>query len=487
MELNSERYFILQGWARSQPHKREKLYDSTEPICHPSVIVVWQPYFLPCPLYDSLERPNLLLKLLICPCSMSILTFLIKWLLQASLKKSRCLYGSELAHTTHAAHGATHASHWGHTSSHTTHRWHAAWGRHDGGGTTSVHAHTWEHHAHVHAHVEGTAGGLLGLNLLLLLNVLGALLDTFDLKAHVTDELDEVGHNVLLETAPPADLHSDVRLDQLVAVVEHGGDELLVLTRHDEAKQLLSESLITRLAHSLHSILIQVVLLGELDRLVILLVLSVKKRSDATALKKLMVLKSGSEIERLKAVVLLDGGAELLEVLVLEVDLIEGLIDSTDVLRLNRLKEANDEGDVASALHDRYGLCEVKLLTKQVQKVTKEHRLLLKVEEDSLVPELLVGNIDDVGAEDVVLPGGWRVLHHGEHSLILLLVDAVEEDSLSPLLVALALTDQSWDHDLAVEGTDEVHQLATILGVHDTQGSEDTLVGPLQVLARLKK
>lgn len=69
-----------------------------------------------------------------------------------------------------------------------------------------------------------------------------------------------------------------------------------------------------------------------------------------------MVLQSSGQIERLKAVVLLDGGSELLEVLVLKVDLIESFIDGTDVLCLNRLKEANDEGDVASALHDRHGL-----------------------------------------------------------------------------------------------------------------------------------
>ncbi len=76
------------------------------------------------------------------------------------------------------------------------------------------------------------------------------------------------------------------------------------------------------------------------------------------------------------------------------------------------------------------------------------------------------------------------MLNHGDNSLILLLVNAVEVDSLGPHLVSFALSDQSWDHQLGVVGLEEVHHaLGAVLGVHDSERGVDTLVGSLEVHA----
>jgi len=52
----------------------------------------------------------------------------------------------------------------------------------------------------------------------------------------------------------------------------------------------------------------------------------------------------------------------------------------------------------------------------------QQHRLFLKVENDGTVPEVVVGNFNNVLREKVVAPGGGTVFHHGKNGLILLLV-----------------------------------------------------------------
>ena len=351
-----------------------------------------------------------------------------------------------------------------------------------------VHTHAGEHHAHVHAHVERTVGCLLSLGLLLLLDLLGVLLHTLDLVAEVAHELDEVWHDVLLKAAPPADLHGDVGLDELIAVVEHGTNKLLILPRHDEPEEVLSQGRVLRLSDGLHGVLVEVILLGELDRLLVLLHLAVEKCGDAAALEKLVVLKTDGQVDRLEGVVLMDTLAELLEVLVLKVDLVEGLVDSADVLALNTFEELGDESDVASALEGGNSAGKVELLAEELEKIVEKHGLLLEVEQDRLVEKVVVSDVDDVLAESIVLPGSGRVLDHSDDSLVLLVIDTVEEDSLSPHLVAFTLADEPGDHELLVVGAHEVHEtVPAVLGVHDTQVGVDALMGALKVHAGLEE
>ena len=200
------------------------------------------------------------------------------------------------AHAVHAVHAAhTHVRHTAHGREAAS--GHGVWGRHNGSRALVHTTHSREHHAHVHTHIEGTVGSLFSLSLFLLLNLLGVLLDTLDLVAEITYELDEVRHDVLLKATPPADFHSYIGLDQLVAVVEHGTDEFLVLPRHDESEELFSENRVLRLGNGLHGILVQIILLGQLDRLLVLLHFAVKKSGDAAALKELVALETDGKVD----------------------------------------------------------------------------------------------------------------------------------------------------------------------------------------------
>jgi len=96
--------------------------------------------------------------------------------------------------------------------------------------------------------------------------------------------------------------------------------------------EVFSQAGVAALSDSLHGILVKFVLLGDLNRLLEALVLSVEKGSDSSAVEELVGLKAASELDGLKAVVFLDAGAEAFEVLILKVDLVESLIDSADVL-----------------------------------------------------------------------------------------------------------------------------------------------------------
>jgi hypothetical protein len=64
-----------------------------------------------------------------------------------------------------------------------------------------------------------------------------------------------------------------------------------------------------------------------------------------------------------------------------------------------------------------------------------------------------------------VSPGAGRVFHHGEDSLILLLVNGVEVDSLRPHLVLLTGTDELGNKELLglSVSTDMIHKSSRLV------------------------
>jgi len=80
---------------------------------------------------------------------------------------------------------------------------------------------------------------------------------------------------------------------------------------------------------------------------------------------------------------------------------------------------------VACALHDLDHPGHVYLGREQLEQVVEQHGLFFEVEDNCAVPKVVVGDLDDVLAEQVVSPGGGRVLHHSDDSLVLLIVVAV--------------------------------------------------------------
>ena len=68
-----------------------------------------------------------------------------------------------------------------------------------------------------------------------------------------------------------------------------------------------------------------------------------------------------SQLQRLERVVVLDRLSKALVVLIFQIDVIQGLVDSTDVLVLDTLKKRSDQSNVAGSLHDGHTLSEIDL------------------------------------------------------------------------------------------------------------------------------
>lgn len=203
-----------------------------------------------------------------------------------------------------------------------------------------------------------------------------------------------------------------------------------------------------------------------------------------------MALKAASKVQRFEAVVLFNGVAEALKVFVLKVDLVKAFVDGRNVLGLDGLEERSDEVVVTSSLHDLDSLGQVNLHGDKLEEVVQEERLFFEVEDHSTVVEVVVGNVDNVLGENVVSPGAGRVLHHGEDSLILLVVNGVEVDSLRPHLVLFASTNELGNEELLGlgVGTDVIHKSGRlVLGEKDSEVSVDTVVSSFEAHASFQK
>lgn len=111
---------------------------------------------------------------------------------------------------------------------------------------------------------------------------------------------------------------------------------------HDVAHEIFSELRVSALGYGFHSVFPELILLGDVDRLLELFVFAVKQSSDSTAVKKLMGFESTGKFEGFEAIVLFDRSTEALEIFILKVDLVEAFVDCGNVLGLNRLEEVCD-------------------------------------------------------------------------------------------------------------------------------------------------
>ena len=124
---------------------------------------------------------------------------------------------------------------------------------------------------------------------------------------------------------------------------------------------------------------------------------------------------------------------------------------------------------------------------EKLEKIIEQHGFLFEVEEHGFVPEVVVGNKHDVLGECVMPPCSGGVLDHGDDSLVLLLIDRVQVNSLRPHLVLLACPDQFWNLQFTRVCSNEVHEsLRLVLAVSDAKICVDAIVGPLQVHALLE-
>ena len=78
-------------------------------------------------------------------------------------------------------------------------------------------------------------------------------------SAHLSDvllhHLDHVGHREVHDVVPPRQLEDHVRVEQVVALEEAGGEALVVLLVEEPRQQLLRDVSVTRLGGVLHRVL----------------------------------------------------------------------------------------------------------------------------------------------------------------------------------------------------------------------------------------
>jgi len=82
-----------------------------------------------------------------------------------------------------------------------------------------------------------------------------------------------------------------------------------------------------------------------------------------------------------------------------------------------------EETDSPGVIHPR---------RKHDKKIVQHHRLVVKVKLDGLVVQFDVGHLCDDVFEVRLAPGLRGVRHHGQGSVVVLLVLVVQEDQLSP-------------------------------------------------------
>src|SRR6266566_5943778 len=101
------------------------------------------------------------------------------------------------------------------------------------------------------------------------------------------------------------------------------------------SEELLHELGLARDGGSLDGVLPQLVLLGQGNRLLPPLVLSVDARSNLTEEDQVVLLKPGRKLDRLVIVVVLDRVAQGLVVFLFNEQIVDGVVDGPLVLRLH--------------------------------------------------------------------------------------------------------------------------------------------------------
>ena len=247
------------------------------------------------------------------------------------------------------------------------------------------------------------------------------------------------------------------------------------------AKQILHNLRLGRDSGSLNGILVQLVLLGEGNRLLPPLVVAVDAGRDLAEEDQVVLLQALSKIHGIEVVIVVHGVAQSLVVLLLDQELVDGIVDGPLVLGLDIEQEGLDQRDVVGALEDAHNTVDVDACSEDLEQIGKEKRLLLQVEVQGAVVDLQVGDLDNDVLERVVLPRIGRALHHRQSGVVPLVVVAVQEHQLGPQIGLLRCTDHLRDVDARPEQLQVLHHtIRVVLGQSDTQLGEHTHVSPLQ-------
>ena len=198
------------------------------------------------------------------------------------------------------------------------------------------------------------------------------------------------------------------------------------------AEQILNDIRLARHGRGFNSVLEQLVLLAESDRLLPSLVFAVDVGCDLTEEDQVVLLQTLGKINGVIVVVVVDRVAECLIVLLFDKEVVEGVVDLALVLRLDVEEEGLDQRNVVRLDEHADNTVDVDSGSQRLQEIGQESWLLLKIETQSPVVNLNVSSLGDSVLERLVLPGICGTLHHGKGGVVPLIVVDIEEDEFGP-------------------------------------------------------
>ena len=134
-----------------------------------------------------------------------------------------------------------------------------------------------------------------------------------------------------------------------------------------------------------------------------------------------MVLQRRSQSHLIEVVIIVNGLAEILIVLILNVNLVDGLVHISNVNILHILQVIHSQSHVACLLELTHHTSMIQRILDSGQETLKEHRMLSNHEVNSTVVQLLVVHLTNHIEEVLLFEGNRAVINHRTHSHIVVL------------------------------------------------------------------
>mmetsp|Transcript_52686 Transcript_52686/g.84093 ORF Transcript_52686/g.84093 Transcript_52686/m.84093 type:complete len:281 (-) Transcript_52686:2667-3509(-) len=258
-----------------------------------------------------------------------------------------CPRNSKAAHVWSHHHTGLHARLLLHAHVHgISHHWHAC--RTTGQCQIAEASEPWSHGGHhVVWHIVVWSALLLLLLFFLFLRLLVQCIYSVSVFSH---NLDEVRHGKIHVAALPGQLQGDIWANQIIAGVQACCKALLHVFLHKVLQQAFSQVLVSTGHSTVHAVLVHLVLLSKFNGLLVTLVLLIDQGRNTTHLDKFMLLQFLGQSNLIEVVELLDALSQLLVLLTIHVDVIDGLIHWRDVVLLHLFHVGHDQRQLASLL-----------------------------------------------------------------------------------------------------------------------------------------
>ena len=142
----------------------------------------------------------------------------------------------------------------------------------------------------------------------------------------------------------------------------------------------------------------------------------------------------------IKVIICVDGCPQALVILLINEQVVQGLVNSFVVVLLHRTQVWLDQWNLVDTVKEGDGPRVVKPWREDHQQVVEEQRLEVQVELYGFVVELNVGDLGDNVLELALPPRLCGMGHHGEDGVVILLVLVVQEHKLWPQVSLLGCT-----------------------------------------------